>query len=140
MAKAKKTLPCKAMPRSSGPLDEALGEKIRARRLAAKITQQELANQLGISFQQVQKYEKGVNRLSVGRLEQIAKALGESITYFQGDAGNVSKAGREMQALMTDPINLRACKALSAMDNQAMRFQWVRLMEAVSGIHNDERN
>jgi hypothetical protein len=43
-----------------------------------------------------------------------------------------------MQALMTDPLNLRACKALSAIDNQAMRFQWVRLIESVSGIHTNE--
>jgi transcriptional regulator with XRE-family HTH domain len=137
MAKAKKAPPARH-PRSSGPLDKALGDKIRARRLTAKMSQEELANQLSISFQQVQKYEKGINRLSVGRLEQIAKALGESVTYFQGDGGTISKAGREMQALMTDPLNLRACKALSAIDNQAMRFQWVRLIESVSGIHTNE--
>jgi transcriptional regulator with XRE-family HTH domain len=138
MAKAKKAPPARQKPRSSGPLDAALGEKIRARRLTAKMTQEELANQLGVSFQQVQKYEKGVNRVSAVRLEQIAKALGENIAYFQEEGGTISKAGREMQALMTDPLNLRACKALSAIDNQAIRFQWVRLMEAFSCIHTND--
>ena len=108
MAKAKK-IPARQMPRSSGPLDKALGDKIRARRLTAKLSQDELASHLGVSFQQLQKYEKGTNRVSAVRLEQIAKALGESISYFQNDGGAISKAGREMQALMIDPLNLRAC-------------------------------
>src|ERR1700712_3712435 len=107
MAKAKKAPPPRQMPRSSGPLDKALGDKIRARRLTAKLSQEELASHLGVSFQQVQKYEKGANRVSAVRLEQIAKALGESISYFQDDGSTISKAGLEMQALMTDPINLR---------------------------------
>jgi transcriptional regulator with XRE-family HTH domain len=139
MAKAKKAPPARPMPRSSGPLDKALGDKIRARRLTSKLSQEELANRLGVSFQQVQKYEKGVNRVSAVRLEQIAKALEESIAYFQEDGGAISKAGREMHALITDPLNLRACKALSAIDNQAMRFQWVRLIESVSGIRTNDK-
>jgi transcriptional regulator with XRE-family HTH domain len=139
MAKAKKAPPPRHMPRSSGPLDKALGDKIRARRLTSKMSQEELASLLGVSFQQVQKYEKGINRVSAVRLEQIAKAFGESIAYFQDDGGSISKAGREMRALMTDPINLRACKALSAIDNQTLKFQWVRLIESVSGIHNNDR-
>jgi transcriptional regulator with XRE-family HTH domain len=108
------------------------------RKLSAGISQEELANKLGVSFQQVQKYVKGVNRVSAVRLGQIAKALGESVSYFQDDGVAISKAGREMQLLMRDPINLRASKALSAMSNQAMRYQWVRLMETVSGIKSDE--
>lgn len=138
MAKTKKAAPARHMPRSTGPLDRTLGEKIRARRLAAKMSQEQLAEALGVSFQQVQKYEKGVNRVSAIRLEQIAKAFGESISYFQDDGGFVSKVGREMQELMTDPINLRACRALSAMNDQQLKFRWVRVMESVSGIHTNE--
>lgn len=138
MAKAKKAPPARQKPRSSGPLDKALGEKIHSRRLAAKMSQKELANHFGVSFQQVQKYKTGFNRVSAVRLEQIAKALGESITYFQDDGGTISQSGREMQALITDPLNLRACKALSAIENQTMRFQWVRLIESVSGIRANE--
>jgi transcriptional regulator with XRE-family HTH domain len=138
MAKAKKAPPARPDSRASGPLDKALGDKIRARRLMAKMNQAELANHLGVSFQQVQKYETGANRVTAVRLEQIAKAFGESVTYFQDDGSTISKAGREMQTLITDPINLRACKALSAIDNQAMRFQWVRLLEAFSGIRTND--
>jgi transcriptional regulator with XRE-family HTH domain len=124
----------KMKQRSSGPADKKLGEKIRTRRVAAGMSQDELGKTLGVTFQQVQKYEKGVNRVSAVRLEQIAGALDESISYFQTDGQAVSKAGQELQTLMTDPINLRICRALSAIEDQAMRFQFVRLIESVSGI------
>jgi transcriptional regulator with XRE-family HTH domain len=126
----------KLQQRASGPADKKLGEKIRTRRTAAGISQSELGEVLGVTFQQVQKYEKGVNRVSAVRLERIARALGESISYFQTD-GHAVKAGQELQTLMTDPINLRICRALSALDNQAMRHQFVRLVERVSGINVD---
>ena len=122
-------------PRSSGPADQTLGEKIHTRRVAVGMSQEVLGEALGVSFQQVQKYEKGVNRVSVSRLEQIATALNESISYFQTDGRAVSKAGQELQTLMTDPLNLHICRALAAIDSQPMRFQFVRLVESVSGIN-----
>jgi transcriptional regulator with XRE-family HTH domain len=124
-------------PRASGPGDTALGEKIRTRRVAAGISQDELGKALGVSFQQVQKYEKGVNWVSAVRLGQIADALGESVSYFQADGQAVSKSGREMQSLMTDPVNIRMCRALSAIENQAMRHQFVWLVGSVSGINGE---
>jgi transcriptional regulator with XRE-family HTH domain len=127
----------KLQQRASGPGDRKLGEKIRTRRVVAGMSQAELGKALGITFQQIQKYEKGVNRVSAVRLEQIAKALGESISYFQTEGHTVSKAGQELQTLMTDPINLRICRALSAIEDQAMRFQFVRLVESVSGINGE---
>jgi transcriptional regulator with XRE-family HTH domain len=123
--------------RASGPADKKLGEKIRTRRVVAGMSQDDLGKALGVTFQQIQKYEKGVNRVSAVRLEQIAGALDESISYFQTDGHAVSKAGQELQTLMTDPINLRICRALSAIEDQAMRFQFVRLVESVSGIHGE---
>jgi transcriptional regulator with XRE-family HTH domain len=124
-------------PRASGPADKALGEKIRTRRVVAGLSQDELGKALGVSFQQIQKYEKGVNRVSAVRLSQLAAALDESSSYFQTDGQAVSKGGRELQTLMTDPLNLRICRALSAIENQAMRYQFVRLVESVSGINGE---
>jgi transcriptional regulator with XRE-family HTH domain len=83
--------------RSSGPADRSLGEKIRTRRVAAGMSQTDVGHALGVTFQQVQKYEKGVNRVSAVRLEQIAAALDEAISYFQTDGHTVSKAGQELQ-------------------------------------------
>ena len=126
-----------ANPRSASAGDKALGEKIRARRILAKMSQGELGDHLGVSFQQVQKYEKGVNKVGAVRLAEIAGALDEGVGYFQNE-GHVSKAGQEMQELMTDRLNLRICRALSAIEDQAMRYQFVRLVEAVSGIREEE--
>ncbi len=60
------------------PKDVEIGQRIRAQRLNRSMSQTELADRLGVTFQQVQKYEKGVNRVGAGRLEQIAEALGVS--------------------------------------------------------------
>lgn len=65
--------------------DKAMGELIRQLRKSAGMSQMKLAEKIGVSYQQVQKYEKGVNRLSVSRLEQISDALGVSANLFLGD-------------------------------------------------------
>ena len=58
--------------RSVSPTDAIIGQRIRSRRIQQKITQAELGDAIGISFQQVQKYEKGMNRVGANRLIQIA--------------------------------------------------------------------
>src|SRR6516225_1221300 len=60
--------------RSAGKPDIELGKRIRLRRVEQKISQAELGDKLGVSFQQVQKYEKGVNRVGAARLQRIANA------------------------------------------------------------------
>lgn len=62
--------------------DDRVGERVRTRRLMAGMTQDQLAEHLGLTFQQVQKYEKGSTRISAGRLAQIANIFGESIAFF----------------------------------------------------------
>ncbi len=63
-------------------IDRIVGQRLRWRRRELKLTQEQLGEKLGLTFQQVQKYEKGVNRISAGRLFEIAQALGIAITYF----------------------------------------------------------
>ena len=64
--------------------DVAIGQKVRALRFDRGLSQSELASQVGVTFQQVQKYENGANRISAGRLALIAKALGMPVTAFYG--------------------------------------------------------
>jgi transcriptional regulator with XRE-family HTH domain len=78
--KAKRAI--KPNPRSAGSLDVHFGEKLRAQRLVTKVSQDDLAKALGLTFQQIQKYEKGVNRMSAAKLVQIAAALEVDIQYF----------------------------------------------------------
>ena len=63
-------------------LDAEIGRRLRQARLAENLTQDGLAQRLGISFQQVQKYENGANRVSSSRLWAIGNALGVPVTYF----------------------------------------------------------
>ena len=70
-------------------LDIAIGERIRARRNQIEMSQENLGGALGVSFQQIQKYEKGVNRLSSGRLIQLADALQCSVTELLVEEENL---------------------------------------------------
>jgi transcriptional regulator with XRE-family HTH domain len=71
-----------AEERGANPIDVHVGDRIRRRRRALAISQDKLAEQLGLTFQQVQKYERGANRVSASKLYQIARALQASIPYF----------------------------------------------------------
>ena len=68
-------------------VDRHVGAKVRERRLALGLTQQQLAELVGTTYQQAHKYEKGVNRISAGRLHAIARALGVEPGYFFGGLG-----------------------------------------------------
>jgi len=72
-------------PRRVTGMDRTIGLRLRARRLEQHMSQDELAQRLGLSFQQVQKYEKGVNRIGSVRLMEIAKILGVEPSYFLSD-------------------------------------------------------
>ena len=70
------------MQKRATPIDEHIGRQIRARRKALHMSQGKLGQLLGLTFQQIQKYEKGTNRIGAGRLFEFARALGVSILYF----------------------------------------------------------
>src|SRR5919107_592625 len=67
------------------PVDVHVGARIRTRRLLLGMNQETLANALGLTFQQVQKYEGGANRVSASRLSQVAEVLSVSVSYFFED-------------------------------------------------------
>ena len=64
------------------PIDRHVGSRVRMRRMLAGVSQERLGEALGLTFQQVQKYEKGTNRISASRLQQIAKMLGVPVAFF----------------------------------------------------------
>ena len=80
MSKMKKAKRKSASPRSSNAIDEFIGARMRERRQALGISQTGLGKTLGVSFQQIQKYESGRNRVSAGRLFDICKALNVSLS------------------------------------------------------------
>lgn len=123
--------------RSSGKYDLALGKRIRLRRVEMKISQSELADKLGVSFQQVQKYEKGVNRVGAARLQQVATALDVPVTFFFDDddlGKRVSDGKREVESLLfiDSAFSLRLLRAYASVKNQAVQRQFVSLIESIA--------
>ncbi len=70
------------MTKKANPIDIQVGNRVRIRRMLMGMSQERLGDTLGLTFQQIQKYEKGINRIGAGRLFEIARILGVSIDYF----------------------------------------------------------
>ena len=120
----------KPKPRSSGKPEIEMGKKIRLRRIEQGISQADLGEKLGVSFQQVQKYEKGVNRVGASRLQQIAAALDVPVTFFYDSDSKT----REVESLLflDSAFSLRLLRAYSRIKSQAVQRQLVTLMEAIA--------
>lgn len=117
--------------RSAGKSDIEMGKKIRLRRVEQHISQAELGEKLGVSFQQIQKYEKGVNRVGAARLQQIASALDVPVTFFYDGDGK----SREVESLLflDSAFSLRLLRAYSRIKDQTVQRQLVSLMESIAG-------
>ncbi|MEQ1715185.1 MAG: helix-turn-helix transcriptional regulator [Hyphomicrobium sp.] len=72
--------------RKANPMDVHVGGRVRLRRMLLGMSQEKLGEQLGLTFQQVQKYEKGVNRIGASRLFELAKVLGVAVQFFYDEA------------------------------------------------------
>jgi transcriptional regulator with XRE-family HTH domain len=116
--------------RSAGKPDIEMGKKIRLRRVEQRISQSDLGEKLGVSFQQVQKYEKGVKRVGAARLQQIAAALDVPVTFFYDSDSKT----REVESLLflDSAFSLRLLRAYSRIKSQAVQRQLVTLMEAIA--------
>ncbi len=116
-------------------IDVEIGARLRQARVAAGFTQTELGIQLGISFQQVQKYEKGRNRIGGGRLYKIARVLGVKITYFFDgvehllDADAIPAGTNELGAF--DNRTIRAAYTLANLPDEDIKEQVFRLIAAL---------
>ena len=82
------------------PVDAHVGKRIRHRRWMVGMTQQQLADKVGIKFQQIQKYETGMNRVSASRLWDIAETLDVTISFFFEGLGNgvTAASGSDLMA------------------------------------------
>ncbi|WP_181832594.1 helix-turn-helix domain-containing protein [Bosea caraganae] len=76
------------MKKVPNPIDRHVGSRVRMRRMLAGISQEKLGEALSLTFQQIQKYEKGANRISASRLQQIAKKLEVPVSFFFDGAPN----------------------------------------------------
>lgn len=89
------------------PIDQHVGSRVRMRRILANLSQEKLGDALGITFQQVQKYEKGTNRIGASRMQNIAQVLGVPVSYFFENAplGNATTDSGFAEAPATDYVS-----------------------------------
>src|ERR1700710_1803567 len=93
--------------------DVEVGQRIRARRMAKGMSQTELGALLGVTFQQVQKYEKGVNRVGAGRPGRVAEALDVPVSFFFGGTDLGSDDTRAILGFLDTAYSLRLLRAFS---------------------------
>ena len=82
--------------RSPSPIDIHVGSRVRLRRMLLGMSQEKLGEQLGLTFQQVQKYEKGINRIGASRLFDLARVLGVSVQFFFKEASLTAEADQSV--------------------------------------------
>ncbi len=104
------------------PVDAHVGKRIRHRRWMVGMTQQQLADKVGIKFQQIQKYETGMNRVSASRLWDVADALGVSISFFFEGLSEGQAAGMVAQGdMMADKEALELVRSYYAIPEAQRR-------------------
>src|ERR1700760_119105 len=83
--------------KAPNPIDKHVGSRVRMRRMMLSMSQEKLGDALGLTFQQVQKYEKGTNRIGASRLQQISQILQVPVSFFFEGAPTVSAPGNPRQ-------------------------------------------
>lgn len=120
------------------PIDRHVGSRVRMRRMMLGLTQEKLADAIGVTFQQVQKYEKGTNRMGSSRLQQIANALQVPVTFFFEDApGQPKPDGKALSpAYVSDFLStsdgLALTKAFMQIKSAKLRRSIVNAVEEIA--------
>lgn len=133
------------MKKSPGPVDKHVGGRVRMRRILVGMSQEKLGEALDLTFQQVQKYEKGTNRIGASRLQQIAQVLAVPVTFFfEGapqdraiaDMGFAEPPQPELSFdLLSTPDGIQLAKAFMSIDDPKVRRRVVDLVSTLVEGH-----
>ena len=92
-------------PRSAGgPIDKYFGDRLRARRIMMKMSQEDLAHSLSVSFQQIWKYEKGTTRLTAAMMVRVAEILDVDVGYFYDEIPKTKRSGEIETPALTELV------------------------------------
>ena len=116
---------------SSDPFDAIIGSNIRLARLAAKMSQTDLARKIDLTFQQVQKYETGANRVGAGRLLRIANVLDVPVIALYRDLQQSSRPNPSVQFLQKQDA-FRLVEAFDKITNRRVRNSFVALVTNIA--------
>jgi len=126
------------------PTDHHVGARVRMRRRMLAMSQQKLADGLGLTFQQVQKYEKGATRIGAGRLQQISHILQVPIAFFFEGAPKASAphgsnrsvlSMAQIDDFVSNSSGLKLIEAFMRIDDAALRRSIVMLVQKIAGDH-----
>jgi transcriptional regulator with XRE-family HTH domain len=128
--------------KAPNPIDKHVGSRVRMRRMMLSMSQEKLGDALGLTFQQVQKYEKGTNRIGASRLQQIAQILQVPVSFFfEGaphSAGHGGMSEAPSPAYVADFLatsdGLSLTKAFMRIKSSKLRRRIVDLVEQIAGI------
>ena len=112
--------------------DAEIGRRIKVRRMEIGMSQEKLAAELTLTFQQVQKYEKGQNRVGASRLQDIALALGVGPSYFFDENVTGSPDRNAAFALLRSSYSLRLLRAFEAIEDGELKKKTVELVEQIA--------
>jgi transcriptional regulator with XRE-family HTH domain len=123
------------MAKRTTSIDKQVGTRMHLRRMMLGMTQTDIGDALGVTFQRVQKYESGVNRINAGRLQQIAGILGVPVTFFFDDtpakASSLPAEDDPMAGLATS-AGLRLVMAFTQITDAELRRRIVHLVEELA--------
>jgi transcriptional regulator with XRE-family HTH domain len=122
--------------RKRDPRDADIGKRVRTLRLQRGMSQTELGDLLDVTFQQVQKYENGANRMSAGRLQRVAEVLDVPITFFYSNFDS-NRSEHSAPKIDFDSFQssdaIRLVRAYSRIKQRGVRLELLRLTEAIAG-------
>jgi transcriptional regulator with XRE-family HTH domain len=113
-------------------VDQSVGRRVRMVRVSRGLSQSALASQLGLTFQQLQKYEKGTNRISASKLHDIARILGVEVASFFEDASDPEKLAAISDAGVPRRIDLLVAHKLSQLPAGQLKGQLIALIFALA--------
>lgn len=134
-------------PRSANPVDTHVGSRIRVRRQVLKMSQEKLGDELGVTFQQVQKYERGTNRVGASRLWRMAEVLTVPVSFFfdgltgehKYDASEFAENDQTpiVYDFIKSPDGVALATAVSKIKSKAVRRQILELARSLAADHAD---
>lgn len=116
------------------PVDLAVGARIRLLRKVRGLSQQALAEVAGVTFQQIQKYERGANRVSASMLARIASALDTPVSEMFGESASGGGGVDEVASLLSQPGAIDLLRAFSTLPRGPVRASLVDFVESLSTL------
>ena len=122
------------------PIDIHVGSRVKLRRMILGMSQEALGKSLGLTFQQIQKYERGVNRIGASRIFEMSQLLSVPVQFFYDDfeqdtphaAGGFAEAAGGVMDLMSSPEGVELCRYFSVIKDPKVRKRVLDLVKSIA--------